>query len=169
MIYLDGVAGWACPACKKRNPSRVIVCNCGETHRPTEFFLREERDLRNELRALRFWLVTGWALAVAAAGIALALWWALNADFHTKHTENTKGVGFEEVLTISRRSEVPSVPTEEGQHHEKPLLGLTGPQRARGAAAVAVAAAGIPSDGREKAQKAQGTQPQITQMAGGES
>ena len=91
MIHLEGVAGWRCRHCDRRNASRVVICNCGENHRPTELFLRTEQVLRDEIRVLWFWNVTGWALAVAAAGIALALWWALNAEFPTKHTENTKG------------------------------------------------------------------------------
>ncbi len=92
MIHLEGISGWRCCVCQKRNASRVVICPCGESQRPTEIFLRAEQALRDENKALRFWVVLGWSLFVAVAWIAVVQWWAMESSpfLPTEHTENTK-------------------------------------------------------------------------------
>ena len=87
--YIEGIVGWKCPVCASRHSARKVVCNCGESHRPVEIWLRREHELEVEVRALRFWLVFAVAAFVAAAGIAAAAWWVAfrevkaTTDFHS--------------------------------------------------------------------------------------
>lgn len=74
MSYIEGIVGWKCPVCGSRNPSRRVICPCGESHRPLEEWMRREHELELALRETRFWLVFAVAAFVAAAGIAAAAW-----------------------------------------------------------------------------------------------
>lgn len=72
-MNIEGIRGWVCGHCRRENRSRVVVCPCGLTHRPTEFAVAEMARLRAQIFWLNFWLVFAVAVAVAAVGIGLAL------------------------------------------------------------------------------------------------
>ena len=72
MMNIQGIVGWACPVCKRKCASVRRVCNCGASHRPTEFWAREISELRRENRALRACIIISVAVfALAAWSIAL--------------------------------------------------------------------------------------------------
>ena len=88
--YIEGIVGWKCPVCASRHSARKVVCNCGESHRPVEIWLRREHELEGEVRALRFWLVFAVAAFVAAAGIALAAWCVAFRDVEPQKAQNAQ-------------------------------------------------------------------------------
>ena len=145
MMYLEGIVGWRCSICGSRNPSRRVICPCGESHRPVEEWLRREHELERALRETRFWLVFAVAAFVAAAGIAAAAWWVAfrevkaTTDFHS-----SAPMGSDFSSSVSLLAGVNEQPA--WVHVEK----------ARGAAGAVPAGVEIFSDGREKAQNAQG-------------
>ena len=88
--YIEGIVGWKCPVCASRHSARKVVCNCGESHRPVEIWLRREHELERALRETRFWLVFAVAAFVAAAGIAAAAWWVAFRDVEPQKAQNAQ-------------------------------------------------------------------------------
>ncbi len=81
MKYLDGIAGWGCPICGARNVSRRVVCPCGQSHRPTEFWAREIAEHRLALERARWMAFVGWSAFVVAALLAVVLGVLAFAEF----------------------------------------------------------------------------------------